>query len=145
MFILLFFLFAILPIAELAVLIRVGVRIGVLNTVILTLIISAVGAWLARWQGFLVLTKIQDTLNRGLLPSVELIDGFLILAGGVLLLTPGFITDCVGLCLLFPPTRSLIRLLLRKKLENMTRNGQTVHITTFGGRRGGHYKDIDVN
>ena len=79
------------------------------------------------------------------MPSVELMDGFLILAGGILLLTPGFITDFIGLCLLFPPTRSLIRLILRKKLENMVKNGQTVQITTFGGKRGDHYQDIDVN
>ena len=145
MFLIFFLLFAVLPIAELAVLIRVGVRIGVLNTLLLTILISAVGAWLARWQGFLVLTKIQETLNRGILPSVELIDGFLILAAGVLLLTPGFITDCVGICLLLPPIRSLIRLLLRKKLDNMIKSGQTIHLTTFGGKRGGHYQDIDVN
>ena len=145
MIFILFLLFTVLPIAEISILIKVGQRIGLLNTVLLTIVISMTGAWLARLQGFLVLTKIQESLAKGIMPNKELLDGFLIFAGGVLLLTPGFITDSIGLLLLFPVTRSFVRLLLRKRFENMVKNGQAVNISTFGGQRPGNYDDIDIN
>ena len=103
------------------------------------------GAWVARLQGFLVLSKIQENLNRGILPNNELMDGFLIFAGGVLLLTPGFITDFLGLLLLFPVTRGLIRLILKRRFEKMIQTGNVVHFTNLGGKRSGRYDDIDLN
>ncbi len=145
MFFIFFLIFAVLPILELSLLIKVGTRIGVFNTILLTILISLTGAWLARIQGFLVLTRIQETLSRGMMPNDELIDGFLILAGGVLLLTPGFITDSIGLIFLFPLTRKFIRFLLKRKFDTMIQNGQVVHFRTSDKRRNGRYDDIDLN
>jgi len=113
----LFILFTVVPILELAVLIKVGSQIGVLKTIILTILISVTGAWLARLQGFLVLQKIQNSLAQGIMPTEEMLDGMLILAGGILLLTPGFISDIVGLLMLFPATRWILKQFTRKYLQ----------------------------
>jgi UPF0716 protein FxsA len=144
MFYVFFLLFVILPIAEITLLIKVGSHIGALNTILLVFGISALGAYLTRVQGFLVLSRIQESLARGIVPSQEILDGAMILAGGILLLTPGFLTDIIGLFFLFPPTRSLIRYFLKKKLETMNRKGQVVPFKAFNGDRKGGYDDIDV-
>src|SRR3989338_11524087 len=124
-----FLLFTILPALELAVLIKVGTHIGVLNTLLLLFLTGIAGAALARMEGFYVLNQIQENLNRGIMPSSELLDGVMILAGGILLLTPGLITDTFGFLLLIPWTRTLIKFWLKKKFEAMMRNGQTVNIS----------------
>lgn len=109
------------PLLEIALLIKVGGSIGVLNTILLILVTAVAGGVLARVQGFLILQKISDSLNRGVMPSQEILDGGLILAGAVCLLDPGIIGDIVGFILLVPWTRHLIRRLLvfiiGKKLE----------------------------
>ena len=140
----LFLLFTVLPILELIVIIKVGAKIGALNTVLILLATGAIGAFLARLQGFLVLRKVQDNLNNGIMPSSELLDGFMIFAGGVLLLTPGFITDIFGILLLIPITRSIIKFLLKRKLQAVLKNGQVVHVSSFD-RPNSHYDDIDIN
>ena len=140
-------LFTVLPALELALLIKVGSNIGALNTIALVILIGAVGAVLARYEGFRVLVKVQDSLQRGIMPSAELLDGFMILAGGIALLTPGFITDVLGLFLLFPLTRAGIKWLLRRRFQSMIARGQVVHFGSFGAksRRLGTYDDIDVS
>lgn len=107
-------LFLVVPIAELAVLIAVGGEIGVLNTIGLLILVSVVGAWLAKQQGIGVLRRIQSQLEAGRMPGAQLIDGFLILFAGALLITPGFLTDCLALGLLLPPTRAVVRGVLRR-------------------------------
>ena len=144
MFIILFLLFIILPAIELLILIKVGTKIGALNTLILVLLIGALGAQLARLQGFRVIQKIQDNLNHGVMPSSELLDGVLILAGGLLLLTPGFITDIFGLFLLIPPTRALVKFLFKKKLQSKMDRGEAVSIARFSNSSQ-DYDDIDIN
>lgn len=124
-------LFTIIPAVELVVLIKVGTYIGALNTVALIIVTGVAGAFLARMQGLVTLYRIQSNLDRGIMPTAEMFDGVLILIGGVLLLTPGFITDTVGFMLLIPLTRSLLKNWLRKKLQTMMDRGQIVTVTPF--------------
>lgn len=102
-------LFLVVPIAELAIIIRVGSALGVWTTIALLIAVSVAGAWLVRWQGLATLRKVQAELYAGRMPARQLVDGALILFAGALMLTPGFLTDAVGLLLLLPPTRSMAR------------------------------------
>ena len=95
-------LFLALPIAELFVIIQVGHVLGVLETLALLVLISVIGAWLVKREGLSVLRRARAQLDGGLVPGRELVDGSLILLAGALMLTPGFITDAVGLLLLLP-------------------------------------------
>lgn len=137
-------LFTILPALELALLIKVGTHIGVGSTLLILIFTGVLGAYLARMQGFIVLQKIHNDLNHGILPNARLMDGLMILAGGVLLLTPGFITDFLGILMLIPWTRALIKKWLSRKLQDMIERGQIVTITPFPQRNDG-YDDIDIN
>ncbi|MDX1484081.1 MAG: FxsA family protein [Alphaproteobacteria bacterium] len=101
----LFLAFVVIPIAEIALLIHVGGLIGAWQTVGLVILTAAIGTLLFRAQGFRVLMRAQDVLAQGDFPAKELFDGICILVAGVLLLTPGFITDGLGLLLLVPGTR----------------------------------------
>ena len=107
-------LFLVVPIAELAVIIAVGSEIGVFNTIGLLIVVSVVGAWLAKREGLGVLRRIQAQLDAGRMPGTELVDGFLVLFAGVLLLTPGFLSDCLAIALLLPPVRAVVRRTLRR-------------------------------
>ncbi len=107
MFVKLFFLFALIPVLELYILLKIGAIIGPLNTVIIIIITAGVGAFLAKQEGFRVIGKINQALREGKAPTRELFSGLFILIGGFLLLTPGFITDLAGISMLVPPLRSL--------------------------------------
>ncbi|MBP1729516.1 MAG: FxsA cytoplasmic rane protein [Deltaproteobacteria bacterium] len=122
----LFLLFAIVPVIEVWLIIKVGRVIGPLPTVAILLAISLAGAWLARSQGFRLIAAIRDELAAGRLPAAHILDGAFVLAGGILLLTPGFFTDLVGLALLFPPSRRFLKLWLGIWLENRLRRGNFV-------------------
>lgn len=126
MFLKLFLLFTIVPIVELYLLIRVGRLIGALPTVLLVLAISLAGAWLVRAQGFAILTRIRADLGQGRLPAAGLLDGALALLGGLLLLTPGFCTDFLGLFFLIPATRAIIKQFLGLWLQNKLARGQFI-------------------
>ena len=89
-------------------------REGIVDTFALLILISMVGAWLAKREGLGVLRRMQATVNAGRVPGVELIDGFLILLAAALMITPGFLTDIVGILLLLPPVRAGMRLSLRR-------------------------------
>ncbi len=121
MLIRLFLLFAVIPVIEVYLLIKVGSLIGAVPTVALLLAISMVGAWLVRHQGFEIMRRIQSEMAQGRLPAAELLDGAMVLVGGVLLLTPGFFTDFLGLFFLIPFSRALIKqfvaLWLQRRLE----------------------------
>lgn len=110
-------LFLVVPFAELAVLIQVGGWLGVGDTILLLIAISIAGAWLAKRAGISVLGRIRQQLEMGRVPGAELVDGMLVLFAGALLLTPGFLTDCVALLLLLPPVRATVRRILRKRFE----------------------------
>jgi UPF0716 protein FxsA len=112
---LLVILFIVVPIAELAVLIQVGQLIGVWWTVALLVLDALLGSWLLRTQSRAAWRRFNDALAAGKIPHREVIDGVLVIFGGVLLLTPGFITDIFGLLFLLPPTRVLLRGLLVRR------------------------------
>jgi UPF0716 protein FxsA len=122
----LFILFSVVPIVEIWLLIKVGRVFGALPTVALLLVISSVGAWLAKSQGLRVITEIRDELAGGRVPGGPLLDGALILAGGILLLTPGFFTDFLGIFFLVPASRRLLKIWLRRRLERALHNGTIV-------------------
>ncbi len=123
MFLKLFLLFTIVPVLELAVLIKMGTIIGTTNTIALILLTGVSGAALAKSQGLSLITRIQDDLQGGRLPAEDLLNGGFVLVGGVLLLTPGFITDILGFILLIPFTRNLCKKWLRHKLEQKIASG----------------------
>ncbi len=105
-------LFLVVPLVELWVIIQVAGGIGVAETLVLLVGVSLAGAWLVRVQGLGVFRRVQQALGERRLPAAELVDGVLILGAGALMLTPGFITDGVGLLLLIPPTRAVVRTML---------------------------------
>ncbi len=113
---LLVLLFIVVPIVELFVIIQVGGAIGVLPTIALLLLDSILGSVLMRSQGRAAWRSFQAATAAGRPPAREAIDGALVIFGGALLLTPGFVTDVLGFALLFPPTRALVRRTLVHRL-----------------------------
>lgn len=102
-------LLVLVPLAELYVIIHVGQAIGALNTIALLLLVSAAGAWLVKREGMSVWRRFQLQVQSGNVPGREVADGVMILSAGALLLAPGFLTDIVGMALLLPPVRALVR------------------------------------
>jgi UPF0716 protein FxsA len=109
-------LFIGVPFAEIYVLLQVGHAIGVVNTLGLLILISVAGAWLAKREGLGVLRRMQRSIDSGRVPGAELVDGFLILLAGALMLSPGFLTDVVAILLLLPPVRAVVRRELRRRV-----------------------------
>jgi len=104
-----------IPVAEIAVFIQVGSRIGVSMTLLLVLASAVFGIWLVRAQGFAAATRVQAMIARGESPALGMLEGLALLAAGVLLLIPGFLTDVAAFVLLIPPLRrAIIRLYLRR-------------------------------
>lgn len=112
----LFILFAILPIIEIAILINVGEVIGGWNTVLLVILSAFIGAYLVRQQGFSTLMQAQTKMQSGAMPGQEMAEGLLLVIAGVLLVTPGFVTDIMGFLLCLPVTRPIIAKKLLKHL-----------------------------
>jgi UPF0716 protein FxsA len=102
-------LFIVVPIAELYVIIQVGEAIGVLPTIAILILDSILGSWLMRHQGRAAWLRFNRALAERRVPHREVLDGVLVIFGGALLLTPGFLTDILGIVLLLPPTRALVR------------------------------------
>lgn len=125
----LFLLFVLAPLVELAILIRLGGWIGFWPTVGMLLATGLLGAALARSQGAQVLTDIRSDLSLGCVPTARLLDGLLILIGGILLLTPGLLSDVAGLVLLFPLTRRRLKEGLRKRIQTRVSTGEVGMIT----------------
>lgn len=105
MFIVLFLIFVLVPVVEISILIQVGEQLGVLPTVAAVIFTAAVGASLVRSQGLQTLISAQQKLQRGQQPGQEVVEGIMLATAGVLLVTPGFVTDALGLLLLTPLTR----------------------------------------
>ena len=112
-------LFLVVPIVELAVIVQVGQALGTLPTIALLVVMSVVGAWLMRREGLGVLRRAQAQVRQGRVPTREVADGFLIVLGGALMLTPGFLSDLVGVALLLPPVRAVVRPFLLARLRVM--------------------------
>lgn len=98
-------------------LIQLGREIGLASTLAIVILTGILGAYLAKQEGFLVITKIRQELNQGSIPAGQLLDGVLILSGGLLLLTPGLVTDFFGFLALIPITRNLFKNYLKRKLR----------------------------
>ena len=113
----LFLLFALVPVIELALLIQVGQFLGVVPTIVLVIGTGAAGAALARSQGLHAFSRLRRALSSGTFPGDEMFDGVLILGGGLLLLTPGLVTDLVGFAALVPGSRHVIKSLVKRSLR----------------------------
>ena len=103
----LLFLFITVPLLELFLLIRLGEVLGTLNTVLIVILTGILRASFARSQGAGILSHIRAATSQGRIPGQEMVQGLLILAGGLMLITPGFLTDLLGFALILPPTRRL--------------------------------------
>jgi UPF0716 protein FxsA len=119
-------LFIGLPMAELAVLLKVHEVFHFWPTFLLVISTGVVGSFLVKWQGLSLLLEIQREMADGNIPAPQMMDGVMILVAGAFLITPGLITDTAGFLLLIPFVRQQIRFWLRKKLEEKMRNGQVV-------------------
>ena len=122
-------LFIVVPIAELAVLIQVGQEIGVWWTIAILIADAIVGSILMRAQGRAAWRRFNEAVAVGRVPAREVLDGALVMFGGLLMLTPGFITDILGFALLIPPTRAAVRVVLVRRLAQR----MTVAMTTRPG------------
>lgn len=122
----LFLLFSLVPVIEIYLLLKAARLIGALPTVAILLLISMCGALLVRAQGFTLLRRIQEELAVGRLPAAELVDGCMVLLGGLLLLTPGFFTDLIGLFFLFPISRHVIMRIAGRQLQRRLTKGAII-------------------
>jgi UPF0716 protein FxsA len=109
-------LFIVVPLAELYVILKVGDAIGAVPTIALLALDSVLGSMLLRHQGRAVWRRFNEALASGRMPHREVMDGVLVIFGGAFLITPGFLTDIVGAVLLIPPTRTLVRRWLVRRL-----------------------------
>lgn len=129
----LFLLFIVMPVAEMAILIKVGTVIGALPTIGLVLLTAVIGAALLRQQGLATLLKANQRMNSGELPAQEVAEGLLLAVGGALLLTPGFVTDTVGFLCLVPGSRHWLAGHVMKRMV-MSSRSQGFHFSA-GQRR----------
>lgn len=128
-------LFIAVPLIELAILIKLGSLVGLLPTIALVIVTGVAGASLARSQGLRVLLQIRQELAAGRVPVDRLMDGLLILIAGALLLTPGLLTDLVGLAVLIPGPRDFVKRQLGRKLTALARSGRfNVTVITDSGQ-----------
>lgn len=126
----LFLCFTLIPVIELYLLIKTGILIGGFNTILLVIFTGFAGAWLARMEGINTMMKLRTNLQNGLMPAEEMLDAAIIFLAGAVLITPGLLTDCFGLLLLWPVTRNKFKQLLRKKFDEMIQQGN-INITRF--------------
>ena len=124
MFLRLFLIFLAVVALEIYLLVKVASLIGGLPTAALLLLIGLLGAYLVKSQGFRILGELREELARGRLPAARMLDGGLVLVGGLLLIIPGFCTDFLGLFFLIPVTRRLIKLWLGLWLQSRLARGR---------------------
>ncbi|TFF17794.1 membrane protein FxsA [Jiella endophytica] len=117
------FLLLVIPVMEIAVFIVVGNLIGLWPTLGLVVLTAVIGSFLLKSQGLGTLARIQGEVNAGRVPARELVDGVMIVAAGILLLTPGLVTDTIGFLLFVPGVRSAIRQAISKRVVVMANGG----------------------
>ena len=132
------FLLLVIPLAEIATFVIVGGQIGVLPTIGLVLATAVTGTILLRIQGFGVLARIRATMDAGGMPGRDLVHGFMIMAAGLLLLTPGFITDTIGLLLFVPAIRDFAWSVVRERVV-------VTASASYRRRPGGDGRTIDLD
>jgi UPF0716 protein FxsA len=130
-------LFIAVPIIEIAVFIEVGGRIGLWNTVSIVIVTAMIGTWMLRAQGLRTLESARRSMERQEFPVTELFDGICLLVAGVLLLTPGFVTDAFGFLLFMPPVRAGLRVWIWAILQR--REGARVWVDGQGLGGDGHH------
>ena len=146
--------FIVVPLLELYVILQVGDAIGVVPTLAILVADSLLGSWLLKSQGRAVWRRFNEAVAAGRIPHSEIIDGVLIIFGGAFLITPGFLTDVVGLLFLLPPTRAAFRRAVRRAIERGTVWGRIGGVAVRAGqdRRGArraraagdaHYYDVE--
>jgi len=136
----LFLIFIVVPVVEISILIQVGEQLGVVTTVALVILTAAIGASLVRSQGMQTLMTAQQKIQQGQQPNQEVIEGIMLAVAGVLLVTPGFATDLLGLLVLLPFTRKPIANYFLAKLVAKGMNG-----AQFGGQPFGQQPQQDEN
>ncbi|MFJ5716733.1 FxsA family protein [Neobacillus sp. NPDC093127] len=119
----LFILIIAIPAAEIGLLLFSGKTIGVWPTLLLIILTGVIGAYLAKREGLQTIRKAQAQLQNGQIPGEAVLDGICILAGGILLLLPGFITDISGFLMLFPPTRRVFKFFMINSLRKRIQRG----------------------
>lgn len=133
----LFLLFTLLPIVELAILIRIGEATVWWAPILLVISTGIAGAALSRWQGLQVVRRIREDAAAGRMPADALVDGFLILLAGILLITPGVVTDFVGIAFLIPPIRALVK----RGVKAWIRRNIQVRVAGFNSAGAWQYED----
>ena len=118
MFFKLFLAFTTIPLVEIYLLIHIGSVFGGFTSIALVFFTGLLGAYLARIQGIKTLFKIQESIKEGRMPSGELLEALLIVAAGIVLLTPGFLTDTIGFLLLLPNIREIVKSWVQSKIKN---------------------------
>jgi UPF0716 protein FxsA len=130
MFFKLFLIFVLVPITELAILIKVGSYIGIETTIIIVILTAIIGAYMVKMEGIGVMSRIQKNMQEGIFPADELINGMMILIAGALLLTPGFFTDIIGFILVFPVSRNILKNIAKPYIKKkMSPNEIEIDIT----------------
>lgn len=139
MFVRLLLAFSLIPLIELALLIKLGGMMGLIPTILLVAGTGSVGAYLAKSQGFKLLREIRATLERGEVPAGHLIEGMLILIGAILLITPGVLTDLTGFILFIPFTRRIVAKYTRNLFTRWLKAGKfNVSYSEFGRAKATH-------
>ena len=116
-----FLLFIIIPIIEIAIFITVGSNIGILNTIAIILLTAMIGIYFVRRQGLTLLFNAQRNMTQGIMPTEEIKGGIFLLISGLLLITPGFFTDCVGFLMFLKPVQNFISQKARNYFHSRTR------------------------
>jgi UPF0716 protein FxsA len=129
----LFLLFVLVPVIEIALFIQVGGFLGLVPTLIIVIGTAALGTWLLRQQGLSTLARARSRLDSGELPATQLIEGAILLVGGALLLTPGFMTDAVGFACLVPPSRRWLAAQLASRFQMVAMHGAAGGESQMGG------------
>jgi UPF0716 protein FxsA len=127
----LFLLFTLIPLIELYLLVRLSDVIGLGTTIVIVVLSGVVGASLAKAEGLRMIAKWQRDLAEGRMPEDAVVEGLLLLVGGVLLITPGVLTDLTGLLLLVRPVRRRIVLAIKGAIERRMRDGR-IRVVHFG-------------
>lgn len=116
-------LFTVIPIVELALLLKINTYIGLGYTLLIVLITGVLGAYLAKTEGKGIIKNIKFEMSQGRMPGDELVNGLCVLIGGAFLLTPGLITDATGFILVIPFTRAVIKKFVKGRLRYMLQEG----------------------
>ncbi|MGF7060238.1 FxsA family protein [Brassicibacter mesophilus] len=115
--------FTLTPIVELFILFQIAEVTSAWTTIALVLVTGIAGAYLAKSEGRIIITKIKSELNEGRVPGNQLINGLCVLIGGAFLLTPGILTDIAGFTLVLPGTREIYKAFIKRKFSKMIREG----------------------